>query len=195
MLKQSKKEQRIKDINESIRYFYIPIKDILEPYCTLLKEKHELKNYVSDTNDESEETAQAAKEHFFRLQEFDKKVISLKNGYLIKCKNNNSTPDARICTDSAESKQFLIHTLAIEEIEKIKQYRSLANRRVRGKFEKYIILDPNKNLNINLKNYLKDKTAELSDLSESVDIDIENYQNELNKYSPEKNYKPWYKFW
>ena len=96
MLKQSKKEQRIKDINESIRYFYIPIKDILEPYCTLLKEKHELKNYVSDTNDESEETAQAAKEHFFRLQEFDKKVISLKNGYLIKCKNNNSTPDARI---------------------------------------------------------------------------------------------------
>jgi len=48
---------------------------------------------------------------------------------------------------------------------------------------------------VNQTHYLKQKTSEISKLSKFVDDDIKNYRSELNKYSPEKNKKPWWNFW
>ncbi len=107
ILKLTETEQRKKDINERLKYFYLPIKDILEPNCALLKENHTRYNNPTEIYIDN----------FAGM--FDKKMESLKNEYIEEYRNPNSIEIIKIKHSSAEeSNNLLIHLITIKEIKK-----------------------------------------------------------------------------
>jgi hypothetical protein len=176
--KRSKKEQRA---NESLNDFYLPVKDILKPYYTLLKENYKRYDHIPYIDNGVEHNAKNL-EFFAFAQLFDRKIAELKITYYNRCKDNHSVPNLKIAsTPPKESNQLLIHLLINEDIKDIKRYRNLANDTTRKKLEDYMDFDPNNDQTRKLENYLTQKTTEFFNLSELVDDDIKNYQVELNK--------------
>lgn len=173
-LKLTETEQRKNAINESLKYFYLPIKDILEPNCALLKENHIRYNHSLNSDFTMEVITSATI--------FDKKMSALKSEYIDKCKNVDSIENTEIKHSYPEiSNELLIHLITIEENKKFKQYRHFAKGQTNQLFETYMHWNPNENLHMDLKAYLEQKTIEFSQLLTFINTDLKNYQEELNK--------------
>lgn len=178
-LKLTETEQCKNAINESLKYFYLPVKDVLEPNCALLKKDYKINNHSPDIDENKN------MEFALSASLFYKKMEALKHEYS-NIYSKDSIENTTINLPREESNSLLIHLITIEEIKKVKQYRHFANNGTAQLFETYIHWDTG-NLDTNLKAYLKQKTKEFSDLSKNINRDLKNHQEELNKYSNMQN--------
>lgn len=103
-LYQSKKEHRIKDIQESIKYFYLPVKDILEPCCALLKANRDLYDNRSDSN--RDDTPLHGTEDY-HLIEHGYKMTKLKSAYLDREENANDIQNQKLNIETKNQMSFL----------------------------------------------------------------------------------------
>lgn len=170
-------DNRKKDINESLKYFYFPVKDILDLACDLLTENHIIYNYSNDG------TSLGPMTHALV---FDQRMVPIKMERLAKYNKENNLMYLAIVTKNIGLNQFLIHEKTTDELKKIRQYRHLAKQSANQKFEIYIKFIPSWDLD-NIEDYLKQKTTEIAQLSIGIDTDIKNYLYELNGYSKEIN--------
>jgi hypothetical protein len=164
---------RKRDINESLNYFYFPVKDILELACDLLTEDHIIQNYKNDG------TSLVPGTHALV---FDKRMAPIKIERLAKYSKENNLMYLAIVNKNIGLNQFLTHEKTIDELKKISQYRHLAKQSANQKFEIYLRFTPSWDLN-NIKDYLNQKTTEIADLATDVDTDIKNYLDELDGFS------------
>jgi hypothetical protein len=124
---------RKKDINESLKYFYFPVKDILDLACDLLTENHIIQNYSNDG------TSLGPMTHALV---FDKKMAPIKIERLAKYNRENNLMYLAIVAKNIRLNQFLIHEKTTDELKKIRQYRHLAKQSANQKFEIYLKFIP-----------------------------------------------------
>jgi hypothetical protein len=168
-------DKRKRDINESLNYFYFPVKDILDLACDLLTENHIIQNYNNDGLSLGSRTHASV---------FEKKMIPINTERLAKYKKENNLLYLTIVGKNTGLNQFLIHEKTTDDLKKIRQYRHLVKQSANQNFEIYLKFIPGWDLD-NIVKYLKQKSTEITQLSKDVDMDIKNYLYELNGFSNE----------